>query len=308
MNAPPGTGRAEGPDGVDGVDGVDRRHATGGPDDTVQVWLVQDQRSPSVPADLLAVLDAAERLRADACRSADARRRFVLAHGAVRHIVAARLGVPPAEIRWRYGPHGKPELAGRWTGAQVNLSHSGELAVVALTPSRRVGVDIQRVLPHLDGAAMAHRYFPPQEAALVRAAPGPDVRADRFARLWARKEALVKAHGGRLTQGLRIPVTAPGALGEEEGALMAGPGTLVLGPGTLAPGPGTTAPGPGPGPGPGTAADGRAASHRGEDAWSREYRITDVAAPPGYRAAVALAGPAGYRVTCHRWTWQDPPN
>ncbi|WP_225848882.1 4'-phosphopantetheinyl transferase superfamily protein [Streptomyces sp. HPF1205] len=292
-----------------------------GPADSVQVWLVPDQRSERVLAELLAVLDAGERLRADACRSADARRRFVVAHGALRHIVAGHLGIPAARIRWRRGPHGKPHLAGRWSGTQVNLSHSGEVAMVAVTASRRVGVDIQRVLPHVDGAAMARRYFPPEEALLVRAALDPAERADRFARLWARKEALVKAHGCRLTQGLRIPVTGPGCAVAEPAGAVAGPPTTDRGTtdrgttdrGTTAPGDGTTAraPGTAAGPlatalGPGVTADGRTASPRTEDAWSRDYHLTDVDAPPGYRAAVALAGPAGYRVTWHRWTWPGP--
>ncbi len=232
--------------------------------DTVGLWLVPDRCSGSALAALLAVLDPAEQRRAEAYRSADDRRRFVVAHGAVRCIVARRLGVAPAEIRWRHGPHGKPELAGRYTGAEVNLSHSDAVAMVAVSTSRRVGVDVQRVLSRLDAAAMAERYFPPQEADFVRAAADPDSRADRFARLWARKEALVKAHGGRLTQGLRIPLYDGAA---DAGAL---PGAL---------------------PG---------------DAWSRDYRVADVPAPDGYRAAVALSGTEPFRVTLRRWTWPGP--
>ncbi|MFC9328939.1 4'-phosphopantetheinyl transferase family protein [Kitasatospora sp. NPDC057015] len=227
--------------------------------DTVRLWLVPDQRSGRAPAELLAVLDPGERLRAEAYRSAVDRRRFVLAHAAVRCILARRLGVGPEEIRWRRGPHGKPELAGRCTGVEVNLSHSDAVAMVALSASRRVGVDVQRVLPRLDATAMAERYFPPEEARFVRAAADPDARADRFARLWARKEALVKAHGGRLTQGLRIPL--------HDSSTGSG-------------------------------------SHPDDD-WSRGYRVTDVPAPRGYRAAVALSGTGAFRVALHRWTWPD---
>ncbi|KQV13274.1 MULTISPECIES: 4'-phosphopantetheinyl transferase superfamily protein [unclassified Kitasatospora] len=232
---------------------------TGTPD-TVRLWLVPDQQSGPALASLFAVLDPGERLRAEAYRSADDRRRFVVAHGALRCIVARRLGATPEEIRWRHGPHGKPELTGRHTGAEVNLSHSDTVAMVAVSASRRVGVDVQRVLTRLDAIAMAERYFPPEEAGFVRAAADPDSRADRFARLWARKEALVKAYGGRLTQGLRIPLLD-----------------------------GSTGTGEHP-----------------DDAWSRDYRVTDVPAPPGYRAAVALSGTEAFRVTLRRWTWPDP--
>jgi 4'-phosphopantetheinyl transferase len=83
----------------------------------------------------------------------------------------------------------------------MSLSHSGDLAAVALTPARAVGVDVQRHTPGLDIGAMAARYFPAGEARLVTGAAV-------FATLWARKEACVKATGGRLTQGLALPVAA----------------------------------------------------------------------------------------------------
>ncbi|MFJ5231378.1 4'-phosphopantetheinyl transferase family protein [Kitasatospora sp. NPDC088391] len=221
--------------------------------DTVLVWLVADlPPGPAVDA-LHAVLDPAERRRAAGYRSAEDRRRYVVAHGATRHLVAARLGVPPAELRWRHGPHGKPALTGPHTGPEVNLSHSADLALVALSPTRPVGVDLQRVLPDRLSVALAARYFPPEEAAAVRDLPDPATRAAHFARLWARKEALVKAHGGRLTQGLRIPLQH-------------------------APAPTDPA-----------------------DTWSRHYRVHDLPAPPGYHAALALAGTAPFRTALHHW-------
>ncbi|MFI0724237.1 4'-phosphopantetheinyl transferase family protein [Streptomyces sp. NPDC021224] len=227
----------------------------------VQVWVVADRRSEQLVTELLGVLDDEERQRAAAYRSADDRRRFVLAHGALRHIVAGSLGAPPHEIRWTRGPHGKPEPAGRWSGVHVNLSHSGEVAMVALCASRPVGVDVQQVLPRLDAVAMARRYFPAQESAAVAAVADPDGRARRFARLWARKEALTKAHGGRLTEGLRVPVPAGG-------------------------------------PPPDTPA---------RDAWARGYRVHDIPAPAGYRAAVALSGSADFAVTHHVWPPSPAP-
>lgn len=258
--------------------------------DEVHVWLVPDERSEHVLADLLGVLDDGERQRAAAYRSADDRRHFVVAHGAVRHIVAGRTGAAASGIRWVRGPHGKPELAGAGAGVQVNLSHSGDVAMVAVTASRPVGVDVQRIVPHLDAVAMARRYFPPAEAESVRAAPDPETRSALFARLWSRKEALVKAHGGRLTEGLRIPVTPtpPGpAAGSPAGE--AWPAGL-----------------PGPAAAP-RALRGRARAHPcAGEAWWTGYRISDVAAPAGYRAAVALSGPADYRVVHHRWTAPTP--
>lgn len=173
----------------------------------VSAWLVGDV-PPAAVAGLLATLDDDERSRAARFPGAEARRRFVIAHGAVRHIVAGCLGAPPAELRWKSGAHGKPELVGEWTGVHVNLSHSGARCLVAVSRDRAVGADIQRLVPGLDVVAMARRYFPADEAREVVGACDP---ADAFARLWARKEAVTKAAGGRLTQVLPLP-TPPGAV------------------------------------------------------------------------------------------------
>lgn len=210
----------------------------------VRVWLV---REAEYRPGLHAVLDADERRRAAAYRDEATRRRFVVSHAALRHIAAPWLGVAPAALRWTVGPHGKPELA----GLHVNLSHSGGMALVAASASRPVGVDIQQIVPGLDVPAMARRYYPPDEAAHVGTGDGA---GERFAALWARKEALVKAAGGRLTQALPVPV-----LGRD------------------------------------------VVEYWGNAGRTGRYRLADVPAPEGFRAAVAVAGDAEIVVEAGVW-------
>jgi 4'-phosphopantetheinyl transferase len=208
------------------------------------------------------LLDEDERRRLAALRRPELRRRFVAAHGAVRVIVGGCLGAPPEHIRWRAGRHGKPALAGAWTGRQVNLSHSDDLAVVAVAERRPVGVDIQRLpRPGLDVVRLAARFYPGPETRFVASASGPAARADRFVRLWARKEACVKAAGARLMAGMPLPILAGRDRLPATGALVCDPtGTL---------------------PG--------------------HYLVRGVPVPPGFRAAVALAGDEPYRVVQHRY-------
>jgi 4'-phosphopantetheinyl transferase len=177
--------------------------------DTVQIWLVDTEAPAPVLAALESLLDDDERRRVAALRSPRLRRQFIAAHGAVRVIVGGCLAAPPEQIRWRRGEHGKPELAGAWTGRQVNLSHSGGLVLVAVSERRPVGVDIQHSPPRLDPARFAARFYPAPEARSVASAGEPADRADQFVRLWTRKEACVKAAGGRLMQGMALPVTDP---------------------------------------------------------------------------------------------------
>jgi 4'-phosphopantetheinyl transferase len=212
--------------------------------DVVQVWLT-DARVPhdALPA-MFTLLDDDERRRHATIVHPIDRRRFVVAHAVTRTIVGAALAAPPDGLRWAYNPNGKPALAGPYTGVEVNLSHSGDLVMVAVSARRPVGVDLQRVMPGLDCAAMARRFYPPAEAHLVTGEGGHE----RFAELWARKESLVKAAGARLTRGLATPV--------------AGPAPVVV-------------------------------EHDGP------FRIEDLEAPDGFRAAVALAGDAPFTVTRH---------
>ncbi|WP_327004815.1 4'-phosphopantetheinyl transferase superfamily protein [Dactylosporangium sp. NBC_01737] len=212
--------------------------------DAVQVWLADALVPDTALPAMFTLLDDDERRRHAAIVHSIDRRRFVVAHAVTRRIVGAALDAPAHELRWAHNANGKPSLTGAYTGVEVNLSHSGDLVMVAVSGRRPVGVDLQRVMPTLDCAAMARRFYPPAEAHLVTGDGGHE----RFAALWARKESLVKAAGARLTRGLATPV--------------AGPAPVVV-------------------------------EHDGP------FRIEDLDAPDGFRAAVALAGDAPFTVTQH---------
>jgi 4'-phosphopantetheinyl transferase len=171
----------------------------------VDVWTVPLDGSTAAVAALSRMLSGRETERAGRCRFEADRRRFVVAHGALRRILAGYLDVPPEELRLERGRHGKPRLA---DGADLrfNLSHCDELALVAVSRHAEVGVDVDRLRPGLSVEAFAERLFPTSDARFVAAAAGPMERGERFLRLWTRKEAVVKAAGARLTQGLGLPV------------------------------------------------------------------------------------------------------
>jgi 4'-phosphopantetheinyl transferase len=173
--------------------------------DLVWFWLIRTDLP--VVAALAGMLDDEERERARAFQLDRDRRRYVAAHAAARVLLGRHLGVPPREVRWERAGGGKPTVA----GVQVNLSHSGRLAALALSRDRPVGVDVQRVRS-LDVTRMSARYYPAGEARYVAAGHAPDARRRRFFTLWARKEACLKATGGRLIPGLAVPVHRTGVV------------------------------------------------------------------------------------------------
>ena len=174
--------------------------------DLVRVWIVPVDVPPGTVASCRDALDDGERARAAAFLGPRDRQRFTVAHGALRILAGHELKTPPAALSWTPGRHGKPGLAPPWSGLHTSLSHSGDRIAAAISTGRPVGVDIQHLVPGLQVAGLSARFFPPDEAGYVAAGRDASEQVDRFAQLWARKEAVVKAAGGRLWPNLKIAV------------------------------------------------------------------------------------------------------
>lgn len=185
---------------------------TPAPVDTVDVWLIPTHQPAYILAELEALLDSEERLRAAAFAEPADRQRFTTAHGVARIVLGRRLGTAPGDLTWHRGVHGKPELA----GIRANLSTCAHWAMLAVTDEREVGVDLEALPSDAVALRVSARFFPPAEARFVAHPAVDGTHADgpagRFARLWTRKEAFVKARGGRLVQGMGLPTRGPGPL------------------------------------------------------------------------------------------------
>lgn len=115
---------------------------------------------------------------------------FMLVRGLLRRILGGYLACPPEEIRFTRNGNGKPFVKDH--PLEFNLSHSRERALIAVSAGRRVGVDIEFRRPGLHTAAIAARWFTPEEQARRQATERPE---DSFFDLWAAKEAGIKAMG-----------------------------------------------------------------------------------------------------------------
>lgn len=160
-----------------------------------RVWL----DSPGRPlGDLLALLAADERARAQRLHFERDRAHFIAGRAILRLLLAGYLQADPAELVFAYGPQGKPAPAGDKTGLRFNLSHSHGLALYAVTRAREVGVDLEQVRPLPDALPMARRFFSAGEYAALTALPA-EQQPEAFFAGWTRKEAYLKALGAGLT-------------------------------------------------------------------------------------------------------------
>ena len=142
-----------------------------------------------------AVLDDGERARAERFVVDQVKRRFVLSHAALRLILARRLGGDWRDIRYDTVANGKPCLAGPAAGRpEFNMSHSGDLMVVAVSDDRPVGIDVEawRSIDRVRG--LAETILAARELAVFDGL-SPEEASRVLLRLWTFKEALVKAMG-----------------------------------------------------------------------------------------------------------------
>ncbi len=161
----------------------------------IHIWRVD--LAPAGGLDRLrGVLSAEECERADRFRSERHRRRFIVAHAALRLVLGQYLDSDPRHLVFQAGPYGKPHLAHPASDPQLyfNLSHSADLGLVLLARERQVGVDVERIRPVQSLRRLTIRYFAPQEQrAILAAPPGEQVRL--FFHCWTQKEAVLKAIG-----------------------------------------------------------------------------------------------------------------
>jgi len=183
------------------------------------------------------ILSPEELARASRFRIERDRRRFMNCRVKLRRVLARYLEVEPARLEFRYNQHGKPYVsrpcAGPDTGGHAgssgnlyfNVSHAGSLAIFAVSRSREVGIDIERVDPSFVQEQIPERFFSPREVEMLRSLPESS-QLEAFFNCWTRKEAYVKARG----QGLSLPLQsfdvslAPG----EPAAFLRGAGAWSL--------------------------------------------------------------------------------
>jgi 4'-phosphopantetheinyl transferase len=121
--------------------------------------------------------------------------RFAVARSVLREILGERLACDPAQLEFATGAYGRPSLAAH-PDVSFNVSHSGERVLIALSMVRTVGADIEVANPSLDWRSLINLVCAPEEAHHV-------LTVRDFYRCWTAKEALLKATGVGIGEGLK---------------------------------------------------------------------------------------------------------
>lgn len=167
-----------------GLPGVTRLSAP----DSVVVLLADTAARAAWARQRTAILSDSESVRASRFVLPGLGQTWAAAHVLVREVLGRATLTPPERVQMRRGEHGKPLS----DDVEFSLSHTGTRVLIGLG-GRPLGVDVEAV-PSEQTATQLSGCLHPRETAELLALPVAQ-RPEAFARVWVRKEAMLKALG-----------------------------------------------------------------------------------------------------------------
>ncbi|MGF6571900.1 4'-phosphopantetheinyl transferase [Paraburkholderia sp. GAS333] len=177
-----------------------------GPSD-ISLWRVDLAFHVSLDNDAFSSLSDDERIRARKYLRHEDTLRFATVRVALREQLARRLGIAPHAVRFTHDSDRRPRLANS-TLVDFNVSHAGSHGLIAMSPVRRVGVDIEHRRAQFDWRSVAPLTLDPAEKAWIE---GLEIAQQNvaFYDAWVAKEALVKTTGVGIIEGLQHLTVLP---------------------------------------------------------------------------------------------------
>ncbi|MES2822677.1 MAG: 4'-phosphopantetheinyl transferase superfamily protein [Pseudomonadota bacterium] len=145
------------------------------------------------------VLSSAELLRAQTFKQRQLQ--FIAMRAFVRLCLSRYTLSAPHTLTLTTEANGKPYLTNAPLPIVFNLSHSHNMAILAVGMDHAVGVDIEITTRRRSQHSIAERYFHPTETATFKQLADTE-QCKYFFQLWTLKEAFLKATGAGISGGL----------------------------------------------------------------------------------------------------------
>ena len=170
---------------------------------SMHCWLVDMPSYYSQVSQVEHVLSAEESARASRfVRPKDADN-YRVSHSALRCILSRYVDLGPKDLIYNKSKYGKPSLEGGFP-LSFNMSHSGDLALIAVSSVGQVGADIECGRENTEYMEIAERFFTQKECHWLEGVSGEGEKRESFLKLWACKESYIKATG----RGMMEPLDA----------------------------------------------------------------------------------------------------
>ena len=149
-------------------------------------------------AEYYRLLSSDERDRAMRLLNLQHQNDFIAARGALRSRLSQYTNCSPQALQFEYGSYGKPRLV-NYPNLHFNLAHSNGRALIVISETAAVGVDLEKVRSVPKLLALAKRFFKSSEYETILALP-ESLQPEQFFAYWTCKEAYLKAIGSGLSQ------------------------------------------------------------------------------------------------------------
>lgn len=162
----------------------------------VHIWLSYLNVHEARLKHLYPLLSSEEKERSERFKFYKHRKTFIASHGFLHTVLSYYINKPADEIQFSQTEHGKPYISEESNPGhiQFNLSHSGNLAILAICKTHPVGVDIECKERNTDWSGIIKRFFIQSEQEAIFKLP-EDSQKDAFFQVWTRKEAHMKVTG-----------------------------------------------------------------------------------------------------------------
>lgn len=170
----------------------------------VHVWTFPLMQGSRQIRELTLCLDPSERSRSERFYFDHLKRRFIVRHAFLRHILARYLSLSASDLQFDQNAYGKPRLSARCNHADLrfNLSSSGEWGVLACMYGHDLGIDIEEQRLMVERDQLVGDFFSAQEIIQWQKLSDYD-KDNAFFIGWTRKEAYIKALGLGLSLDLK---------------------------------------------------------------------------------------------------------
>jgi 4'-phosphopantetheinyl transferase len=169
-------------------------------DNEIHVWLNYLNVHEARIKHLYPLLSAVEKERSERFKFYKHRKAFIASHGFMHTVLGYYTPTPASEIVFSHTEKGKPFLLEEHNpdNIQFNLSHSNNIAMLAVCRNNSLGIDVEYSNKKTDWAGISKRFFAADEQqAFFKLSE--DIQKQVFFQVWTRKEAHMKVTGSGLS-------------------------------------------------------------------------------------------------------------
>ncbi len=164
----------------------------------IDVWICRAVQWAGKRDELFSELSPEEQERALRFKFSEHKEHFVIFHGFMRRVLGSYLAIEASCLMFKTAEKGKPYLVSpdnKESPLNFNLSHTEDIALLAVSSGQEVGIDIENRQRSSDWQGIARRFCTQEEQKALFSAGSTDEQREAFYDLWTRKEAYMKVLG-----------------------------------------------------------------------------------------------------------------